>query len=97
MSLTQEQIEKLCKRLSKIWVKNNSKLLKDINSIIWYIDILKNLDTRDVKPTISVISGENTLRDDIVKKEKETKPKELLDCSKQKVIWNQIAISDIMK
>jgi len=46
-----------------------------------------------VKPTYSVISkDENNLRKDILEENKKPIPKELLNCSNQKIIANQIAI-----
>lgn len=96
MSLTQEQIEKLSKNLSKLQVQNEEKLVWDINSIIWYIDMLNEVDTTWVKPTVSVIDNENILREDQIKNDKSS-PEELLWCSKGKVIGNQIALTSIMK
>ncbi len=81
--------------LSKIKI-DDEKLGKDVNGILKYIDLLNEVDTTWVEPTVSVVQKENTLRED-VEKEKTTQPKELLDCSKQKVVANQIAISNIMK
>ncbi len=95
MSLTQEQIENLSQNLSKIKI-DDEKLGKDVNGILKYIDLLNEVDTTWVEPTVSVVQKENTLRED-VEKEKTTQPKKLLDCSKQKVVANQIAISNIMK
>ncbi len=95
MSLTQEQIEKLSKNLSKIKIEDE-KLWEDINEILNYIDLLNEVDTTWVKPTVSVVEKESNLRED-TQKEKETQVSELLNCSPQKVISNQIAISNIMK
>lgn len=94
MSLTQEQIEKLSKNLSKIRI-DNEKLAQDVNWILHYVDLLNEVDTTGVKCTTSVVESESILREDIEKRELE--PKDLLACSKQKVIANQIAISNIMK
>lgn len=95
MSLTQEQIEKLSKNLSKIKIEDK-KLGDDINEILNYIDLLNEVDTTWVKPTVSVVEKDNDLRED-KQEEKETQVSELLNCSPQKVISNQIAISNIMK
>ena len=95
MSLTQEQIEKLSKNLSKIKIEDE-KLWEDINEILNYIDLLNEVDTTWVKPTVSVVEKESELRED-TQEEKETQVNELLNCSPQKVISNQIAISNIMK
>lgn len=94
MSLTQEQIEKLSKNLSKIRI-DNEKLGQDVNWILKYIDLLNEVDTTWVKPTTTVVEVENNLREDT--EIREITPKELLACSGQKVIANQIAISNIMK
>lgn len=96
MSLTQEQIKKLLKDLSKLGMENNEKLTNDVNNIVWYMKILDEVDTENVTPTVSVVEKENNLREDI-QKENEATPKELLECSPQKVINNQIAVSNIMK
>jgi aspartyl-tRNA(Asn)/glutamyl-tRNA(Gln) amidotransferase subunit C len=95
MSLTQEQIEKLSKNLSKINV-NSEKLTWNVNEILNYIDLLNEVDTTWVKPTISVIESENILREDI-EKNKTISREELLACSNQKIIADQIAITNIMK
>lgn len=95
MSLTQEQIEKLSKNLSKINV-NSWKIANDINGILDYIDLLNEVDTTWVIPTVSVIETENILREDIEGSKNITRA-ELLACSNQKVIADQIAISNIMK
>ena len=95
MSLTQEQIEKLSQNLTKI--KNDDpKLVEDVNNIIGYIDLLNEVDTTGIEPTVSVVQQENTLRAD-VETQKETTTKELLACSSQKVVADQIAVSNIMK
>lgn len=97
MSLTQEQIEKLSRNLSKINL-SDPKLTWDLNNILDYIDQLNKVDTTWVIPTVNVVENdikESWLREDIEKREQE--PKDLLNCSNQKVIANQIAITDIMK
>ncbi len=94
MSLTQEQIKKLAQNLSKLDLENE-KIPEDLNKILDYIDLLNKVDTTWVKPTVNVVKTENNLREDEIKKSIDTK--ELLSCSKQKVISDQIAISNIMK
>ena len=95
MSLTQDQIKKLLKNLSKLSVDNEEVLTTKVNSIVWYMDLLNEVDTTWVEPTVSVSKKENILREDI--ENREFSRKEMLDCSNQKVIWDQIAISSIMK
>lgn len=96
MSITQEQIRKISKNLAKLNPKNEDKLAWSMSSILDYIDLLNEVDTSWITPTISVISKEkNSLKEDSEKRE--IQPIDLLKCSSQKVIANQIAVSDIMK
>jgi len=94
MDLTQEQIKKLANNLSKLNL-DDEKLSWDINEIITYIDLLSEVDTTWVKSTVSVIDKDNEFRED-KQVEKEISREELLSCSNQKVIQDQIAISNIM-
>ena len=94
MSLTQEQIEKLSKNLSKINL-DDPKLVGNINEILAYIDLLWEVDTTWVAGTSTVVEKNNVLRKDI-EGEKTISREELLACSKQKIIQDQIAISNIM-
>jgi aspartyl/glutamyl-tRNA(Asn/Gln) amidotransferase C subunit len=95
MSLTQEQIKKLSEELAKIR-NNDPKLADDVNNIIGYIDLLDEVDTTWIEPTVSVVHQENILREDI-ETEKTTTPQDLLACSKQKIVARQIAVTNIMK
>lgn len=95
MSITKEQIDRLTKKLSKIALEDE-KMSSDINAILQYIELLNEVDTTWIRPTINIVDSENTLRKDI-EIEKSISTKDLLDCSNQKVIADQIAISNIMK
>lgn len=95
MSVTQEEIDKLSKQLSKINV-NNEKIAWDTNDILSYIELLNEVDTTWIKSTVSIIESENILREDIEIKKDITR-KDLLECSNQKIIADQIAITNIMK
>lgn len=95
MSITQEQIKKITKNLAKL-PSNSDKIEHDLNSIIWYIDILNEIDTTWVIPTISVTKSKSTLRDDVESSDLAT-PTELLKCSSNKIIAGQIAVWSIMK
>jgi aspartyl/glutamyl-tRNA(Asn/Gln) amidotransferase C subunit len=81
--------------LSKINV-DSKKIGSDINWILEYIDLLNEVDTTWVIPTVSVIESENILREDL-SVDKTISRSELLACSKQKIIADQIAITNIMK
>lgn len=96
MSITQDQIKKITKNLAKLptaW----GKIEQDLNSILWYIKVLNEIDTSWVTPTVSVTKNKSINK----YKAKETKttanPTELLRCSKNKIIAWQIAIWNIMK
>ena len=96
MTITQEQIIKLSKNLAKLYPQNEEKLASSMNSILTYIELLNEVDTNWVTPTISVITKNGSeLKEDVEKRN--ISPSELLKCSPQKVIANQIAVSDIMK
>ena len=94
MSVTQDQIKKIAKNLCKL-PSEEIKLIHDVNEILKYVEMLNEVDTTGVEPTISVVSKENTLREDIVSTTLAT-PLELLRCSPQKVVSWQITIGDIM-
>ncbi len=95
MTITQDQIKKIAKNLCKLPAEE-TKLINDIKGILNYVEMLNEVDTTWVEPTISVVKKESSLRKDILK-EKCISPQELLACSPQKVIAEQIAIGNIMK
>ena len=95
MSITQEQIKKIAEKPSKIpW--DNEKLIWNIKDILKYIDLLEEINTTWVKPTVSVANHKTTFRRDKEIK-KEVLAKDLLECSEQKVVANQIIIPNIIK
>ncbi len=95
MSITQEILKNITHNLSKLKVADEAKILKNVNDLLNYMDTLNQVNTTWVEATISVINSKSKLRLDSVN-EKIVKVKELLECSPQKVINNQIAISNIM-
>lgn len=96
MSTIQEQIKKISKNLVKLAPKNEEKIIDSINSILSYMNLLNEIDTSNVSPTLSVISKKhNSFKIDEEKRNIE--PIILLKCSKQKIIENQIVINNIMK
>ena len=96
MSVTQEEIKKIAENLAKLTPKNLGNLSSSTNSILWYFELLNEVDTKNVKPTVNVVEKVSTLRsdDELVK---EIDPSELLACSEQKVVGGQITIANIMK
>ncbi len=94
MSISQEDLQKISKKLSKI-PADNPKLLQNISDIVEYMDLLAEVDTENVIPTISVVENYALLREDI-KIDAPATPDELLACSKQKVVAHQIVLPNIM-
>lgn len=97
MSVTQEEIKKIAENLSKLSPKNLWNLTQSVDSILSYFELLNEVDTRGVIPTINVVKKENILRSDGENTNKDVSPEELLACSNQKIIAGQIAVNNIMK
>lgn len=95
MSISQEELQKIAEKLSKI-PGDNEKLLWNITDILSYMDLLEEVDTAGVEPTVSVVEEIAHLREDELTPAQST-PKELLDCSNQKVVANQVVLPNIMK
>ena len=95
MSISQAELQKIAEKLSKI-PGDNSALLGNITDILGYMELLSEVDTSGVTPTVSVIQSYAPLREDVVR-EKDISPKDLIACSSQKVVANQIVLPNIMK
>ena len=91
MSITQEQIDNIIKNLSKL--PNNGQEW-DIKKILEHMKVLEEVDTTWVEPTVSVATHVWTLREDSEVRLME--PQEVLACSNQTVIANQITLPNIM-
>lgn len=95
MSISQDELQKIAEKLSKI-PGDNSALLWNITDILSYMELLEEVDTSWVIPTVSVVEQQALLReDDIIPSQ--ASPKELLDSSSQKVVADQIVLPNIMK
>lgn len=94
MTVTQDQIKKIARNLCKL-SGSDEAIINDCQSILGYVDMLNEIDTTGVEPTVSVVSKENTLRSD-TEERKFSEWTELLKCSPQKVIANQITLGGIM-
>ena len=94
MSISQDELKKIAKKLSKL-PDTNEALIWNINDILSYVELLSEVDTQGVIPTVSVIPDHSILREDY-----ETRTitwKELLSCTDQSVISDHIALPNIMK
>ncbi len=93
MSITQEQMDNIIKNLSKL-PNTNTKLEWDVKNIISYMEVLNEVDTTGIIPTVSVSDFPMNLRKDT--EIRLSSPQEILACSPQNIIGNQIALSNIM-
>lgn len=95
MSLTQEQVKHIANlsRLQLEWSDIDS-YLKDLNSIVDYIDVLSWVPEEELNSVSEDVVNELPLREDIITSE--VKREELLACSPKKIINNQISINNIM-
>ncbi len=95
MSISQDELKKIAEKLSKI-PADNPALLGNITDILWYMDLLSQVDTSEVTPTVSVVENKAELRDDTVQNPTHATGADLLKTTKQKVAWDQIVLPNIM-
>lgn len=94
MSLTQEQILHIA-RLAKLHIDENeiASYQKDLNSIMDYVDTLNSISSEELAKAKEKIGNGLIPRIDEVHHNIERE--ELLACSPQKIIQNQIAVDNI--
>jgi aspartyl/glutamyl-tRNA(Asn/Gln) amidotransferase C subunit len=93
MSISQDELKKIAEKLSKI-PGDNDKLLGNITDIISYMDLLSEVDTTDIIPTVSVVDDIALLREDTI--DNPTGAKNILASSHQKIVADQIVLPNIM-
>ena len=96
MSISQDELKKIAEKLSKI-PADNKALLWNITDILAYMDLLWEVDTQWVIPTVSVVETNASLREDIINSPTQATGKELLETSKQRIVADQIVLPNIMK
>ena len=96
MTISQDQLQKVSQKLSKI-KSENPKLFGNINDIIHYVDTLQEVDTTGVIPTMSVVENICPLREDSIQNPLSVQPQELLSATSQKVVADQIVLPNIME
>ncbi len=67
MSISQDELRKIARKLSKIPSESDA-LLKNISDTLDYMNLLNECDTTNVVPTVSVISSPSILRKDTEKR-----------------------------
>lgn len=95
MSISQDELKKIAEKLSKI-PGDNDKLLGNITDILAYMDLLKQVDTTDVIPTVSVVQQDARLREDTIASPTNASAWDLLASTNQKVVADQIVLPNIM-
>jgi len=96
MSISQDELKKIAEKLSKIPGDNDS-LLSHVTDILTYMDLLWEVDTQGVNPTVSVVEEAAKLREDKIQNPTWVSWKDLLATTKQKVVADQIVLPNIMK
>lgn len=88
--LTKDQVRHIAKlarlQLTEIEVE---KFAKELTSILQYIDMLQEVDTKNVEPTAQVTGQANVFREDDIRQEG-TSPDALLTCSPLPISDHQI-------
>lgn len=92
MELNQEQIKKL-RRMTKLSEEKIREMGWSLWEILDYMEELNEVDTEWLSGVVNVIDKYNPLREDEIKQKWEN----ILSNTKQKVVWNQIVIDNIMK
>lgn len=88
--LTEEDVRHIAK-LARLRLSEEEvlKFTKELSSILQYIDVLNELDTKNVEPTAQITGLTNIMRADEVHKSEAT-TEELLACSPLPIIGDQI-------
>lgn len=94
MGISQDELKKIAKKLSKL-PGCDEALIWNINDTLKYVELLSEVDTEGVIPTVSVISENSLLRED--NEVRNIKGNKLLECSKQNIVSDYITLPNIMK
>lgn len=78
-------------KLARLWLSDEEvgTYTKELTSILGYVDILKEIDTKGVEPMTQVTNVSHILRDDVVRPSK-TSSDALLSCSPLPLVQHQI-------
>jgi len=88
--LTDDDVRHIAK-LARLAVSDAEvkKFVKELSSILQYVEMLNELDTENVEPTAQVTGLTNVFREDTVRPSEAT-TEELLGCSPLPIVNNQI-------
>lgn len=89
--LTSEQVRHIAK-LARLNLSDAEveKYGKELTSILGYIDMLREVDTKKVEPTAQVTGSSNSLRDDVIYPSPLAAPDGLLATSPLPIVDHQI-------
>ncbi len=78
MNISDKQIEELAE-FAKIELNDNDKdkYKKDLDKLISSLDIVRNVDVRDIEPVVYVHDSQNVFRDDIIENDNYEKNQEV--------------------
>ena len=90
MALTSDDIRHIAK-LARLNIRDSEvdKFTRELSSILEYVDMLQEVDTKNVEPTAQVTGLTNGFREDEVI-QKDASPEELLETSPLPIVERQI-------
>jgi len=90
MALSPDDVRHIAK-LARLNIEDSEvdKFTRELSSILDYVDMLQEVDTKNVEPTAQVTGLTNSFREDEVK-QKDATPDELLETSPLPIIERQI-------
>ncbi len=94
--ISREKVEYLAK-LARIHLKPDEveKFSSQLSGIFQYIDMIQNIDTKDVQPTSQVTGLINVLEEDEVR-DYQANREELLACTEQEVDAKQVKVIKVV-
>ena len=89
-SLTPDQVRHIAK-LARLRLTDEEveKFAPQLTGIFQYVDMLGEVDTKNVEATAQVTGTENSFREDVIRKDS-TSPDALLECSPLQIADHQI-------
>lgn len=90
MALSSDDVRHIAK-LARLHLEDNEveKFTRELSSILDYVDMLQEVDTKNVEPTAQVTGLTNSFREDEII-EKDATPDKLLDSSPLPIVERQI-------
>ena len=91
MNLTHDQVRRIAKRARlDMGGEEVARFVTQLTRILQYVDMLREVDTKNVEATSQVTGVHNVLREDVVRTEPIAAPEALLACSPLPIVERQI-------